>query len=300
MKFAIYIPTYKNRYSNFLKYCNTICDKFDIYICLSTYDDHINEYDNYNFDKRITILKNDGETIGSKNQQVFDYLYENGYTHVLLVEDDVLPIAHKITEETKRTTSNSYKKIKCDFIELINKMIDTCEKYDATFVSPLWPFSLGFQKPNKLNINKGINFGQCCIYNIKYLHDNNIRFNINKIVHQDIEIVINMLQHGLTCITIADYEFNLVPASINEENSILHNGTNTQDLMRLDLYKRYRDGINLRIGKHGELRMICRLNRFFNTFDLFIKGDDYHNKMYELCCNNDVEGVKDLIRGFKS
>lgn len=293
-KIAIYIPTYRCRYDKILNYINNFDKRFDVYVVFSTYDEHINDYDKIDL-SNATKLYCDAKTIGGKRQFTIDYLYNKGYKYALQIEDDVRPIASKITEETKRTTSNSYAKLKIDINELLIKMTDTIIDNNACFVSPSFPFNLGFSTPGAISINKSLNFGQCHIIDLEQVFNNNIKYDTRENVHDDIDIVLQMIQHGLTCITLKDYSFELIPSSSLSENSTICNG-NKQDIMRINLYLKYRDGISLRIGKHGELRLTCKLDKYYNTLDIPIKNDAYHQCLYELCKDYNIEEIKKLIK----
>jgi len=294
-KVAIYIPTYKNRYKEMLNYTNTLINKFDVFIVFSTYDDKLESYNEYKWDDRIQKLYTDAKTIGAKRQFTVDYLYEKGYQYVIQIEDDIRSFGSEINENTKRTTSNSYAKVKVNIDNVIEKMLNTAEKYNAAYVSPSFPFSLGFSTPNSVAINKSINFGQFNMVDVKMMKEHNIKYDIRENVHDDVDLVIQLLQNGLTCVTLKDTALEVITSSSLSENSTLCDG-NKQDIMRINLYLKYRDGISLRIGKHGELRMTCKLDKYFNTKEIPIKDDEYHRKMYELCKEYNIEEIKNLIR----
>jgi len=292
---AIYIPTYNNRYSEMLNYVNTLVKSFSVFIIFSNNDDKLDSYNNYNWDPNVKKIYCDAKTIGEKRQFAVDYIYKQGFNYIIQIEDDVRTFASEINENTKRSTSNSYAKAKISIEEMISRMITIAQDYDAAFVSPSFPFSLGFSKPGALAINRSLNFGQFVMVDAKKLNQYNIKYDTQENVHDDIDLVLQLLQHGLTCITLKDTAFELISSSSLLENSIICNG-NKQDLMRINLYLKYRDGISLRIGKHGELRMTCKLDKYWNTFEIPIKNDPYHQKMYELCKNYDINGIKELIK----
>ena len=98
--------------------------------------------------------------------------------------------------------------------------------------------------------------------------------------------------------TLKDTALEVIGSSSLSENSTLCDG-NKQDIMRINLYLKYRDGISLRIGKHGELRMTCKLDKYFNTKEIPIKDDEYHKKLYELCKEYNIEEIKNLINSKK-
>lgn len=297
-KVAIYIPTYNNRYCEMLNYTNTLIKSYDVFIVFSNNDEKLESYNTYEWDPKIQKLYCDAKTIGEKRQFVLDYLYDRGYKYVIQIEDDIKTFASEINDSSKRTTSDSYAKVKISIEEMIDKMLKAAQEHNAAFVSPSFPFSLGFSKPGAIAINKSLNFGQFNMVDVEILKKNNIKYDVRENVHDDIDLVLQLLQNGLNCVTLKDTAFEVIGSSSLLENSTICNG-NKQDLMRINLYLKYRDGISLRIGKHGELRMTCKLDKYFNTKEIPIKDDKYHKELFELCKKYDIEGIKNLINNKK-
>lgn len=297
-KIAIYIPTYNNRYSEMLNYTNTLIKSYDVFIIFSNNDEKLESYNSYEWDEKIQKVYCDAKTIGEKRQFALDYLYERGYKYVVQIEDDIRTFASEINDSTKRTTSDSYAKAKISIEEMLKKMLNAAEEYNAAFVSPSFPFSLGFSKPGAIAINKSLNFGQFNMVDVEVLKKYNIKYDVRENVHDDIDLVLQLLQNGLNCVTLKDTAFEVIGSSSLLENSTICNG-NKQNLMRINLYLKYRDGISLRIGKHGELRMTCKLDKYFNTKEIPIKNNKYHKELYELCQKYDIEGVINLIKNKK-
>lgn len=294
-KVAIYIPTYNNRYSEMLNYTNILIKSYDVFIIFSNNDEKLESYNDYEWNAKIQKVYCDAKTIGEKRQFALDYLYEKGYRYVIQIEDDIRTFASEINNSTKRTTSDSYAKAKISIEEMLKKMLNAAEEYNAVFVSPSFPFSLGFSKPGAIAINKSLNFGQFNMVDVELLKKYNIKYDVRENVHDDIDLVLQLLQNGLNCVTLKDTAFEVIGSSSLLENSTICNG-NKQNLMRINLYLKYRDGISLRIGKHGELRMTCKLDKYFNTKEIPIKNDKYHKELYELCQKYDIEGVINLIK----
>ena len=294
-KVAIYIPTYNNRYSEMLNYTNILIKSYDVFIIFSNNDEKLESYNNYEWNTKIQKVYCDAKTIGEKRQFALDYLYERGYKYVVQIEDDIRTFASEINDSTKRTTSDSYAKAKISIEEMLKKMLNAAEEYNAAFVSPSFPFSLGFSKPGAIAVNKSLNFGQFNMVDVELLKKYNIKYDVRENVHDDIDLVLQLLQNGLNCVTLKDTAFEVIGSSSLLENSTICNG-NKQNLMRINLYLKYRDGISLRIGKHGELRMTCKLDKYFNTKEIPIKNDKYHKELYELCEKYDIEGVINLIK----
>ena len=203
-----------------------------------------------------------------------------------------------INEGSKRTTSDSYGKVKITLNDLIDVIVNYIKEHQVSYVSPMFPFSLGFSKPGAVHENKGLNFGQCNVIDVEKVQSLGLKYDTRPNVHEDIDMVIQLLQHGCTCITLGDYAFEVVPNSSNLSSSVVA-GTSALDLCRMSLYCKYRDGITLRIGKRGELRMTCNLSKYWNTEEIPIKEDEYHKQVYDLCLAQDAEGLKELIRSKK-
>lgn len=293
-KTAIYIPTYNNRYSEMLNYANTLIKTCSVFIIFSNNDEKLESYNTYEWDPKIQKLYCDAKTIGEKRQFALDYLYEKGFKYVVQIEDDIRTFASEINDSTKRTTSDSYAKARISIEEMLKKMLKAAQEHNAAFVSPSFPFSLGFSKPGAISINKSLNFGQFNMVDVEKLKMYNINYDVRENVHDDIDLVLQLLQAGLNCVTLKDTAFEVIGSSSLLENSTICNG-NKQDLMRINLYLKYRDGISLRMGKHGELRMTCKLDKYWNTKEIPIKDDKYHQELFELCKKYDIEGIKKLI-----
>lgn len=295
---AIFIPSYQNRYDEVFNYINNIAN-YQIYIILSADDPNLaNYYSKFMFNDNIHLIETNCQTIGEKRQYILDYAYEHGYKYAVQLDDDIRGYGYRITDETKRKTSNSYAREKIELKELIDILVDYIDSNNVSYVSPMFPFSLGFSQPGKRNINKNLNFGQCNVINVVDFNNLNLKYDTHKNVHEDIDIVIQLLQNGKTCVTLGDYGFEVVPNSSNLSSSVVA-GNSALDLCRIRLYLKYRDGISLRIGKRGELRLTCKLDKYWNTKVIPIKEDKYHQEIYALCQEGDIEKLKEYIRNNK-
>lgn len=298
-KTAIYIPSYQNRYDEIFNYVNELSKDYDIFIVLSEDDTKLKNYaEKFDFNDSIKLVLTDCKTIGEKRQFIMTDAYKHEYKYVIQLDDDIRNYGYRITEATKRTTSDSYRREKISLKELLDTLINKIEEINCSYISPMFPFSLGFSKPGKLNINKNLNFGQCTVFNVKDFNDLGLVYDSRKNVHEDIDIIIQLLQNGKTCVTLGDYGFEVVPNSSNLSSSVVA-GTSALDLCRISLYLKYRDGITLRIGKRGELRLTCKLDKYWNTKEIPIKKDKYHQDIYQLCLDGDIEKLKDYIRNNK-
>ena len=103
-----------------------------------------------------------------------------------------------------------------------------------------------------------------------------------------------ILRAGLTSVTINDICFVVKSASQKRENSTMINDENL-DRMRINLYLKYRDGLTLRVTKKGELALRSKLENYWNTYEIPIIDDSYHNELVRLCKEYDIEGLKQHI-----
>ena len=292
---AICIFTYKNRYSTLLNYTNKLIDEFPVFIVFSKDDPKLSEYDEYVFDERIVKLYVDAPTLGVKKQFAFDYLYDHGYEYVMFCDDDLEDFGMEINESTKRTTSDSYRKVKIPLETLFDRMYEAALKYNSVLTSTTQMFLLGFAtRPGSVFINNKINFGQLVLYNIKRIKEKNIVFDTRPQVHDDIDFGMEILRAGLTSVTINDICFVVKSASQKRENSTMINDENL-DRMRINLYLKYRDGLTLRVTKKGELALRSKLENYWNTYEIPIIDDPYHNELVRLCKEYDIEGLKQHI-----
>lgn len=61
------------------------------------------------------------------------------------------------------------------------------------------------------------------------------------------------------------------------------------------MYLKYRDGISLVFNKNGLLTMRCNLPKYWNTMDVPVRYDAYHEGLYEVCKTRDTEAIKNYI-----
>lgn len=298
---GFFIPTYKNRYHELFDYIiNGNLKDYEIFIVLSECDEHLDEYYQYRFPKNVKTLKTDCKLIGEKRQYILDFAKSKKIRYVVEADDDVREFGYKITPESKRTTSESYSKIKIPLVELIDKMVKYLKDSKYAFVSPSFPFSLGFKTPGSISVNSGLNFGQLISFDVNALDEINFKYDVSPYVIEDIDMVFHLLMNCKICATFGDHAFEVIGNSSKLNTSIvLTNGTETLDLKTMNMYLKYGDGMTLVVGSRGELRMNIRLKNYWGITDIPIKNDEYHNKLRELCRNKDVEAVKELIRSKK-
>lgn len=303
-KIAICIPSYKNRYSNLLSNLTNIDKKYDIYVFLQGDDFEQSGYNVYDWSQpNIQCINTPCKSIFEKRQFMLEFVREHNYDGYFQIDDDIMFTGcGKISESTKRTTSDSYRAEKCDFNELLDKLVNTAEEYDAGFSSPLFPYIIGFSKPNKVNVNKALNYGQFFYLDIHKMNEFNINFDISGEMHEDMDVVLQLVQNGVNCITLGDYCLGLNSTAIYASSTTSLVGNRYEEgVLKIGLYIKYRDGITLRVNnKNGTLITVTKPEKYFGTKEIPIKNDKYHQGLYEVCKTKDIAKVIDYIQSNKN
>lgn len=288
-KAAIFIPTYKNRYDELLNCINDI-EKYEVFVVFSSYD-NIESYTNkYTWKDHVHTLVSDAKTIGLKRQFGLDAIYDKGFTYAIQFDDDNRAFGAKITPETKRKTSNSYAKQKISIEELVDKLVETAEKYDAAFVSPSLEFSIGFSQPGKVFVNRSITSGQCTLQNVKQLREHNLHYEAEEMINEDIVLLFEILRNGLTAVTVGDYCYCVLGASNKAENSLV-NYDDRYDILHKNMYVKYPNVISLYLDKQNRIRIKTKWKNFpDNTQEIT------DPVFYEICKGSDIEAIKKYIK----
>lgn len=290
-KTVICIPSHNNRYTHILGNLKNIDTCYDIAVFLSEGQYKKMGYDKYDWAaSNITYIETECTSVEQKLQVMLDYSLSNGYTGMFEIDDDVLFLGKKITEESKRTTSNSYRGMPITFNELLHKVEDTTLKENAAFGSPMFIFALGFSKPGKINVNTSINFGQCTYFDLNKIKESGIKYDTSSNINADVDFVFELLRHGYKCITLGDYAFQ------PDGHEMYKDAMVNQFNLHIGMYLKYRDGITLVLNKNGLLTMRCNLKKYWNTFDVPIKNDEYHKGLYEICKTRDRTAIENYIK----
>lgn len=303
-RIAICIPSYKNRYSNLLSNLVNIDKKYDIYVFLSENDFETSGYDKYDWTpSNIEYVVTPCKSIFEKRQYMLDFVREHNYDGYFQLDDDIMfTRCGKISEKTKRTTSNSYRAEICDFNELLDVLVKKAEEYDAGFSSPVFPYIIGFSKPNTVNVNKALTYGQFFYLDIHKMNEFNINFDTSGTIHEDMDVVLQLIQNGVNCITVGDYCLALNSTAIYA-SSKASTTLNRYDagILKVGLYLKYRDGITLRVNnKNGTLIAMTKPAKYFGTKEIPIKNDKYHQGLYEICKTRDLAKVIEYIQSNKN
>lgn len=301
MKYAIFIPTYKNRFNCLFNYIkNGGFRGRDVFLILSKDDEHLKEYYEYDFPENVKLIETECKNIGEKLQYILDYANLKNIKYIVEIEDDVREFGYKITPESKRKTSESFAKIKIPLVELVDKMLEEIVMNSYAFVSPCISFALGFSIPGKRNINQGLNYGQICVYDADILKEINFKYVTDFSINHDVDRDLKFIQNGKTCCTLADYGHEVIWVKDSKYSSVANSLDNTVEHKIMKFYLKYGDGCRLYVNKnYNELKMTIKTKKYWNTFDIPIIHDEYHDKLRELCKTNNPEIVKNFIKDSK-
>ena len=299
-KIAIAIPSYCLRYIDkkpyLLNNLYNFSNKYDVYVFLSRNDAKLNDYFSYiQQSDHVKLIITDAENISQKRQYMLDYLYENGYTGYFQFDDDVLYVAYKIDESTKRTTSETYKFYKCDMNEMLDKMVYTAEKYDAGYVTVMQWGYIGWQKPNKVKLNATINVAQFGYFDILKIKAHNLKYDLTRYVCEDLDMVIQMFQHKINTCTVCDYMFQPCNVTLKDQDqSTISTILRNTELFSVHHFIKYH--CNLYIDKHGFLKPRYQMQKYWGTTELPDISDKYNQNLLKLAYNDDVEGIIKYIK----
>ena len=56
-----------------------------------------------------------------------------------------------------------------------------------------------------MNVNKALTYGQFFYLDIHKMNEFNINFDTSGTIHEDMDVVLQLIQNGVNCITVGDY-----------------------------------------------------------------------------------------------
>lgn len=286
-KNAVCITVYKYRSTTMLKNLSKIdSNKYDVYIVAQKNDPCNEEY--YKHSENVLIP--DVTSIFQKREYIRNEMSRRGYEGFFMIDDDVNFKIRKITKETKRTTSNSYSSIVVDFNEALDAMVNVAIEYDAGYVSTHRTQYLGFSKPDKIAVNKSLNVAQFGYFRLDKLDKYNLHYDTSGYINEDLDIVMQMLQHGIKCCNICYYGFTVSNIMYKNMNtSTLYDDLETNFKLISHQYIKYR--IPMFLDNHGFLRTRKPYHKYFNTFEL----PEADPILMDLCKSDDVKGIVDYL-----
>ena len=172
--------------------------------------------------------------------------------------------------------------------EMLDKMVSVAKEYNAAYVSVTRPGYLGFQLPNAIKLNSGINPAQFAYFDIRKMHDCNAQYHTKAEVYDDIDMLLQLMQAGYNVCNVCDYMYESCNNTDNDgKTSVAFAGSDKIELIEIGTYMKYHGDLRLdRYGKHIK----CKINikKYFNTYELPPIKDV---ELYELC------KTKDLAKG---
>ena len=282
-KLAYCVYVYKHRSDCLLGNLKKI-KGFDVFIVTQGNDPKLDEYQQY-IGGNVNIMHfEDATSIFMKRDMLLQKLVELGYDGVIMTDDDICFNGKKITPETKRTTSDSYRAIPCDYQELLDVLVKTAEEKDAGYVTFVFPPYIGFQKPGKINVNRGINTAPFHYIDLDKVRDNNLHFDTSGSVHEDIMFVVDMLRKHINVAIICDYTYTYHGT---QKTSTI--GNNIEDLFKLQMY--IDNGFKMAVKKDGHLRNTIPYTKIYENKFVPVWDDE----LVKLCKQKDVNAVKDYL-----
>lgn len=286
-KNAVCITVYKYRSTTLLKHIDEFDkDRYDVFIVAQENDPCNNEY----YKHSDNVLTPNVTDIFQKREFIRNEMDKRGYEGYFMIDDDVNFEALHITEETKRETSNSYRNFKTNFNDMLNRMVEVADEYDAGYVCTVRNGYLGFQKPGSVKINKGLNVAQFNYFRLNKLNEHNIHYDTSGYINEDFDIVMKILQHGITCCTVCDYAFTVSNVMYKNMNTTtLYEDLETNYKLVIHKYIKYR--VPLFLDTKGFLRSRCSYDKYFNTFEV-PEGDPI---ILKCCETDDIKGLIDYL-----
>ena len=297
---AIVICSYKNRTDILFKYLNEYED-FDIYIVVRDYDYIESGYDKYEFNDNIKFIKLPNlHTITDTRYYAQQEMIKLGYRAMIMIDDDIKgKFVYRISQDKKRTTSDTYGADKKSLPYMFNEMIEKANEYDAAFVGVMFGNTIGFSKPDRIKVNRGLTCCACTFHNLDYCKKYDIYYDIdNQHILEDLDVVIQYMMHGLNCITLQYYG---IFTNFNTDLSTVVDNVTGYDKLIINTYLKYRDYVTLWVKKSGILGIKTNWKIVYNAIEnnlgkQFIIDDEYHNKMFLYCNNYDINNLVELIK----
>ena len=286
-KNAVCITVYKHRSNTMLAHLNEIDNtRFDVYIVAQENDTCNDEYLQYN----ANILYPAVTDIFQKREYIRNTMSDMGYDGFFMIDDDVNFEAFKITEETKRTTSDSYKPVPADFNEMLNRMVEVAYDYDAGYVCNMRLGYIAWQKPKTVKINRALNVAQFGYFRIDKMNEHNLHYDVPGYINEDFDMTMQFLQHGINCACVCDYAFKTSNVMYkNMATTTLYENLETNYKLVIHKYIKYR--VPLFLDTKGFLRSRCNYLKYFNTFEV-PEGDPV---ILEMCKTDNIQGLIDYL-----
>lgn len=287
--------SYGLRYDKLLNKSIDLADKYDVYVFVSSNDKKIDDYNKLFENSKVNIRIVDTKSAAEKRNECVKFMKENAdiYSYGFIIEDDVDIKCEKITPDTKRQTSDSYRSIKVDIEELLDVMISRNAEHHGAICGALCLPYLGFSKPGLTYINKSIYIGQLTLYDCKFLRDNNINVITDKEITDDLLLGLDILMHGGISVSIRDYRFLMTDSRGN--HSIEHvEDEHAREMNRIRSSRLY--NIPLRISSDGIIMHKIRYENYHTAELPKLKNQDKYDVLYEMLDNgSEYDELKNYI-----
>lgn len=287
-RIAICVPSYGHRYTKFIDNMHTISDEYDKYIFVSDDDERINEYDKYMQHDNVHVITCPAGNLPKKRQCILDFCMVNYYDYCYMIDDDCRFSSKYISEETKRTTSNSYRTVRTDLQPLLDEGVRVMNETNTGHISFCIPWYLGLMKQsNLLSFNTRLNAGQFILLDLKQFKEKNIEYDTTFFCTEDIDLLLKCLISGIECrcINYMTYELcndNFFKEDKNHSSSVFDNMTARYRTMFGDNYKY---NIPIIIDKRGVLHRRIRFDKYFSVNEM----PNFKNPSDEILHNMIVE-----------
>ena len=270
-KSVICIPSYGLRFTNLFDELHNI-SSYDVKIFVSDDDKKLKDYDNLNFD----IVHTDAKNIMEKRSFIVEWTKQQSYDYAFIIEDDVMPYGDKITPETKRETSNSYRRIKASLQEMLDILLQKMIENNASFGSFIRHEYLGFSVPNRININRSLNCGQFVCYNVNNIREADIKIYVGKLIPEDVKFCLDILTKGLNCICIGDHTYY---EHSTTNNSVVHSDIADRSFAHIRLARMY--NFPMKITKDNVIRPRMDWKKYFNVGENYPEYNKKVKPLYE-------------------
>ena len=287
-KIAICVPSYGHRYKELISNLHNIninddVHQYDKYIFVSNDDMAKSEYDIYKSDD-VKVINVDAANLPSKRQAALDYCINNDYDYMFMIDDDVKYSAKYISEETKRSTSDSYRSICMKIDALFIEAVKLAEENNAGHVSFTLPFYIGFKKPNEIVKNKALNAGQFILLDLRQIKEKNIKYDVEFFSTEDISLLLDCLISGIDCMAINYMSYELCNDNFFRDNNNATSAVfdNMWSRYRTMFGDNYRYNIPISIDKRKVLHRRIKFEKYAGINEMPSFKNKYDEEVHKM------------------
>lgn len=283
MKRIVCIPIYKLRRPELINALSK--SKYEVYVFTSNDDD--NDYSELFKNENTNEIKTSCKNITEKRQYILDWCRNNDIYQFIMFDDDVNPSFMKITPETKRQNSESYRTLPVTPDEMMDKLFNTMTELDAGFASIMRSFYIGFSSPGRISVNSSLNFGQIVCVDVE--KTKGINYPKDTDLCEDVCFGMNCLQNGVKCITVGDYSYTMLSSkesTVREDKlKFSYVQARTATLYHFNVY----------MDVNENIRFLIKWKKYGNN-TIPEPSDEFNKNVYEMMNNNvDFKEVYDYV-----